>query len=201
MERSSRYKESKVQTESMYTVLCCCCLVTECRSTLWDPMDCSTQAPLSFTDPRVCSNAWPGSCWCSLNSSSSANPFSFCIHSFPASGSFPVSQLFASGGQSIGASASVLPMNIQGWFPLGLTSVISLQSKGLSGAFSSTTLRSVSSSAFFTVQPWHQYMILEKPHLRLHTGLRQQSAVSAFNMLSRCATVFLPKGRIRYHLA
>ena len=49
MERSSRYKESKVQRESMYTVLCCCCSVTECCSTLWDPMDCSTQAPLSFT--------------------------------------------------------------------------------------------------------------------------------------------------------
>ena len=69
-------------------------------------------------------------------------PFSSCLQSFPASGSFPVGSLFTSGGQSIGVSASVsvLPMNIQGWFPLGLTSLISLQSKGLSRVFSSTTI-------------------------------------------------------------
>ena len=81
--------------------------------------------PLS---PRVCSN----SClWCHPTISSSVVPFSSCLQSFPASRSFPVSHFFASGGQTIGASASVLPMNIQDWFPLGLTGLISLQSKGL----------------------------------------------------------------------
>ena len=79
-------------------------------------------------------------------------PFSSCLQSFPASGSFPVSQFFASGGQSIGASASasVLPMNIQGWFPLGLTSLISFLSKGLSRVFSNTTVRK---HQLFGVQP------------------------------------------------
>ena len=85
--------------------------------------------PLS---PGVCSNSWPLSQWCHPTISSSATPFSSYPQSFPASGSFPMSQLFASGGQSVGASALVLPMNMQVWFPLGLTGLISLQSKGLS---------------------------------------------------------------------
>ena len=76
--------------------------------------------------------------------------FSSCFQSLSASGSFPVSQLFASGGQSIGASASVLPLNIQDWFPLGLTCLISLQSKGLSRVFSSTTVKK---HQFFSTQP------------------------------------------------
>ena len=81
----------------------------------------------------VCSNACPLSQWCYLTVLSLTTPFSFCFPSFPASGSFPMSWLFTSGGQSIGAfaSASVLPVNIQGWFPLGLTGLISLLSKGL----------------------------------------------------------------------
>jgi len=83
-------------------------------------------------------------------------PLSFCLQSLPASGSFPMSPLFASGGQSIGASASVslLPMNIQGWFPLALTGLLSLQSKGLSRVFSSTSLEAsiLWHSAFFMVQ-------------------------------------------------
>ena len=76
--------------------------------------------------PRVCSNSCPLSWWCYLTASFSVTLFSSCPQSFPASGSFPMSWLFASGGQSIGASASVLPMNIQGWFPLGLIGLISL---------------------------------------------------------------------------
>ena len=86
--------------------------------------------PLS---PGVCSSSYPLSWWCYLTTSSPTILFSFCLHSFPASGSFPVSWLFESGGQNIGASAlaSVLSMNIQGWFPLGWTGLISLQSKGL----------------------------------------------------------------------
>ena len=90
------------------------------------------QASLSITCPRVSSNSCPLSQWCHPTISSSVIPFSSCPQSFPASGSFPMSQFFASGCQSIGvsASASVLPMNIQGWFPLGWTSWISLPSKG-----------------------------------------------------------------------
>ena len=93
--------------------------------------------------PRVCSNSRPLSRWCYLTTSSSATSFSFCLQSFPASGSFPVSHLFTSGGQIIGASASalVLPMNIQSWFPLGLTDLISLLSKRLATVFSSTTVQ------------------------------------------------------------
>ena len=77
--------------------------------------------------PGVCSNSCPLNWWCYLIISSCAVHFSFYLQSFPASGSFPMSQLFASGGQSIGASASVLAMNSQGWFPLGFTIVLSLK--------------------------------------------------------------------------
>ena len=88
--------------------------------------------------PWVCSNSPPLSWWCYLTISSSVALFSFCLRSFPASGSFPMSQLFASSGQSIGASASasVIPMNIQGLFPLGLTGLISFLSKRFSRVFS-----------------------------------------------------------------
>ena len=79
------------------------------------------------------------------------HPFCSCPQSFPASGSFPMSQLFASGGQSIRASASVLPMNIQGWFPLGLTDLISLKSRGLSRVFSNTT-------PYSTVKSWKCFL-------------------------------------------
>ena len=105
--------------------------------------------PLS---PRVCSNLCPLSQWCYLTISSSVTSFSSCPQSFPASGSLSMSQFFASGGQSTGAStlASVLPMNIQGWFPLGLTGLISLQSKGLSRVSSNTT---VQKHQFFGAQP------------------------------------------------
>ena len=78
-----------------------------------------TRLPCPSASPEACSNSCPLSRWCHPTISSSVVPFSPCLLSFPASGSFPVSQLFASGGQSIGASASVLPVKIQGWFPLG----------------------------------------------------------------------------------
>ena len=84
----------------------------------------------------------PLSQWCHPTISSSVVPFFSHLQSFPASGSFPMSQLFASGGQSIGVSASVLPMNTQDWSPLGWTGWISLQSRGLSRVFSSTTVLS-----------------------------------------------------------
>ena len=92
---------------------------------------------------RICSNSCPSIQWCHQTISFSVIPLSSCLQSFPAAGSFPVSWLFASGGSlhHIGASAlaSVLPMNMQDWFPLGLTNLISLLSKGLSRVFSNTT--------------------------------------------------------------
>ena len=93
--------------------------------------------------PRACSHSCSSIWWCHPTISSSVIPFSSCLQSFPASGSFPRSQYFPSRGQSIGisTSASVLPMNIQDWFPLGLTGLISLQSKGLSRVFSNTTVQ------------------------------------------------------------
>ena len=99
--------------------------------------------PCPSPTPRVYSNSCPLSQFCSRTISSSVVPFSSHLQSFPASGSFQMSHFFASGGQSIGVSASalVLPMNIQDWFPLGLTAWISLQSKGLSRVFSNTTVQ------------------------------------------------------------
>ena len=102
-----------------------------------------TRLPCSSPIPGACSNSCPLNWWCHPTISSSVIPFSSCLQSCPASGSFPMNQFFTSGGQCIGvsASASVLPMNIQGWFPLGLTGLIFLQSKGLSRAFSNTTVQ------------------------------------------------------------
>ena len=98
--------------------------------------------PCPSPSPRICPSSCPLNWWCHLTILSSLALF-FCLQFFPASRSFPMSQLFASSGQCIGASASksVLPMNIQGWFPLGLTGLISLLSKGLSSVFSNTTIR------------------------------------------------------------
>ena len=133
--------------------------------------------------PRVCSNSCPLSQWCHPVISSSVSPFSSCPQSCPASGNF-TSQLFPSGSQSIeaSASASVLSMNIQGWFPLEVTSLISLLSKGLSRVFSSNT---VWKHHFFSSQPslWSNSHIrawlLEKPCFD-YTNLCWQSYVSAF---------------------
>ena len=99
--------------------------------------------PCPSPTPGAYSNSCPSHWWCHLTISSSVVPFSSCFQSFPASGSFPVSWFFTSGNQSIGISdsASVLPMHIQDWFPLGLTGWISLQSKGLLRVFSNTTVQ------------------------------------------------------------
>ena len=107
--------------------------------------------PCPSPAPGVCSNSHPLSQWCHPTMSSSAIPFSSHLQSFPASGSFKMSQFFASGGQSIGvlASASVFLMSIQDWFPLGWTGWISLLSRGLSGVFSNTT---VQKHQFFSAQ-------------------------------------------------
>ena len=145
--------------------------VVQLLSRIWlfsTPWTAACQTSLSFTISGSLSNSCPLSWWCHPTISSSVVPFSSCLQFFPASGSFPMSQQFASGGQSIWAStsASVLPMDIQGCFPLGWTALIFLQSKGLSRIFSST---SVWMHQFFGAQPFllsnsHiHYWLLEKP--------------------------------------
>ena len=124
--------------------------------------------PCPSPTPRVYPNSCPLCRWCHLTILSSVIPVSSCLQSFPASGSFLVSQFFASGSQIIGASASasVLPMNIQDWFPLRLTGLISLQSKGLPRVFSNTTIQT---HQYFGahLSLWSNYHIhtwlLEKP--------------------------------------
>ena len=156
-----------------------------------------TRLPSPSLSPRVCSNLCPLSQWCHPSISSSVLLFSSCPQSFPASGSFPISWLFASGGQSIraSASASVLPMNIQDWFPLGWTGWISLQSKGLSRMFSSTT---VQKHQFFDTQSSLQS--------NSHTTTGKTIAFTIwtfvskvmsllFNMLSRLVIAFLPRSK------
>ena len=120
-------------------------------NSLWPQGLQHARLPCLSPTPRACSNSCPLNEWCHPTISSSVIAFSSCLQSFPASGSFPMSQFFASGGQSIGVStsASVLPVNIQDWSPLGWTGWISLQSKGLSRVFSNTT---VQKHQFFTVQ-------------------------------------------------
>ena len=129
-----------------------------------------SRLPCPSLSPEVCSKSCPLSQWCHPTISSFITPFSSLLQSFPVSEYFLVNQFFASGGQSIGASASVLPMNIQYWFPLGWTGWISLLSKGLQRVFSSTT---VWKHQFFSTQLtlWSNSHIhtwlLEKPQLRL----------------------------------
>ena len=112
-----------------------------------------TMLPCPSPTPRACSNSCPSSRWCHPTIPSSVIPFFSHLQSFLASGSFPMSMFFASGGQCIGVSASksVLPMNIQDWFPLGWTGCISLQSKGLSRVFSNTTVQKYQFFFFFTL--------------------------------------------------
>ena len=121
--------------------------------------------PCPSPTPRACSNSCPLSWWCHPTISSSVVHFS-CLQSFPASGSFQMSPFFPSGGQSIGVSASalVLPMNIQDWFPLGWTGWISLQSKGLSRVFNTTVQKHqfFGAKLFFIVQLSHPYMTTGK---------------------------------------
>ena len=143
-----------------------------------------TRLPCPSPSPGVCSDSCPLSQWYHPTISFSVTPFSSCPQSFPASGSLPMSQLFALGDQSIGASAlvSVLPVVIQGWFPLGLTGLISSRSKGLSRVFSNTTAQSINSSIFSllyapTLTSIHDYW---KNHSFDYPDLCWQSGVPAF---------------------
>ena len=126
-----------------------------------------TRLPCPSLTPWAYSNSCPLSQWCYPTISSSVGPFSSCLQSFPASGSFQMSQFFTSGSQSIGVSAStsVLPMNIQDWFPLGWTGWISLQSKGLSRVFSNTT---VQKHQFFSTQ------LSSQSNSHIHTWLLEK---------------------------
>ena len=155
--------------------------------------------PCPSPTPRDYSNSCLLNQWFHPTISSSAVPFSSPLQSFPASGSFQMSQLFASGDQSIGvsASASVLPMNIQDWLPLGLTGWISLLSKGLSRVFSKTTIQK---HQFFGTQLslWSSSHIhtwlLEKPKLWLDGTLLGKLSL-LFNVLSRLVIAFLPRSK------
>ena len=143
--------------------------------------------PCPSLSPRPCLNLCPLSWWCHPTILSSVVPFSSCLQSFPASGSLLLSQVFTSCGQSIGASASAsfLPVNIQNWFPLGLTGWISLQSKGLSRVFSNTK---VQNHQFFSAQLslWYSSHIhtwlLEKPKTIAWTRHIQRKVAQFLNL-------------------
>ena len=129
--------------------ICCCYSVAQLCPTFAIPWFAACQASWSVTIPWRLLKLTSIEFWCHPAISSSVVPFSSCLQSFPASGSFLMSWLFSLGGQSIGASASasVIPMNIQGWFSLGLTGLISLQSKGLSRVFPTPQFKSTNSLA------------------------------------------------------
>ena len=163
------------------------CSSVQLLSRVWlsvSPWTCRhARPPCPSSTPGAYPNSCPSRQWCHPAISSSVVPFSSCLQSFPASGSFPMSQFFTSGGQSIGVSAlaSVLPMNIQDWFPLGLTGWISLQSKRLSRVFSNPTVQKHQSSVLTflygpTLTSIHDYW---KNH-SLDLDLCWQSNVSAF---------------------
>ena len=164
------------------------------------PWTAAHQASLSITTPRDYSNSCPLSQWCHPIISSSVVPFSSCPQSLPASGSFPMSQLLAWGGQSIGVSAStsVLPVDTQGWSPLGWTGWISLQSKGLARVFSNTTVQKhqfFGTSAFFMVQFSHPYMKTGKTKALTRWTFVGKVMSLLFNMLSRLVIAFLQRSK------
>ena len=158
-----------------------------------------TRPPCPLATPRVHSNPCPLSRWYYPTISSSAVSFS-CLQSFPASGSFQMSQCFTSGGQSIGVSAStsVLPMNAHNWSPLGWTGWICLQSKGLSRVFSNTTVQKhpiLRCSAFFIVKLSHPYMTTGKTIALTRWTFVGKVMSLLYNMLSRLVIAFLPRSK------
>ena len=168
---------------------CYCCWASQSCPTLEPHGLWHARLPCLSPSPGACSKSCPLNRWCHPTISSSVIRFSSCLQSFPASGSFQMSQLFALGGQSIGASASssVLPMNIQVWFPLGLTGWICLLSKRLWRVFCSITIRKYQ---LFGAQPslWSNSHIhtwlLEKPQLWIYGPLLAKWWL-LFNMLPR----------------
>ena len=178
---------------------CCCCLVTQ--SCLTHGLQ-HTRLPCPSVSFGVCLNSCPLSRWCHPTIWSSAGPLSSCPKCFPASRSFPMSQHFISGDQSIKASvsASGFPMNIQGWFPLRLTVLISLLFKGLSRGFSSTTVQNINSLVLSllygpTLTSIHDY---RKNHSFDFTYIHQQSDVSAFQYAFQVGHSFFSKEQMSY---
>ena len=158
-----------------------------------------TRLPCPSPTLGACLNSCPLSQWCHSTISSSVVPFSYCLQSFPALRSFQMSQFLTSGGQSIGASASasVLPVNIQDWFPLRLTDLISLQPKGLSRVLSNTTVESINSSVFSFLhsQLSHPYMTNGKTIPLTRWTFVGKVMSLHFNMLSRLVIIFLPRSQ------
>ena len=152
--------------------------------------------PCPSPTPGAYSNSCPLHQWCHPTISSSVVQSSSHLQSFPTSGSFQMSQFFTSGGQSIGASASVLPMNTQDWFPLGWMSCISLQSKGKSLFQHHSSKASILlCSAFFIVQLSHPYMTTGKTIALATRTLVGKVMSLLFNMLSRLVIAFLPRSK------
>ena len=169
-------------------------------NSLWPHGLQHTRLPCPSPSPGVCPSSWTLNWWCHPNSSS-VILFSFCLQPFPASGYFPMSQLFISGGQSAGASASalVLPKSIQSWFLLKLTGLISLLSKGLSRVFSSTTVRKhqffgalPSSLSCSHIHTW----ILKRPYIALTLRIFVGKVMFLlFNSMSMFVIAFLPRSK------
>ena len=166
---------------------------------LWPHGSQHSRPPCPLPTPVVYPNSCPLSQWCHLTISSSVVPFISCLQSFPASGSFQMSQLFASGGQSIGVSpsASVLPMNIQDWFPLGWTGWISLIFKGLKSLLQHhcSSVSILWCSAFFTVQLSHPYMTTGKTIALTRWTFVGKVVSLLFNTLSQLVITFLPRSK------
>ena len=159
-----------------------------------------TRPPCPSPSPGVHSDSRPSSQWCHPAISSSVIPFSSCPQPLPASGSFPMSQLFARGGQSIGVTAltSICPMNTQDWSPLEWTGWISLQSKGLFKSLlqhHSSKASVLQCSAFFTVQLSHPYMTTGKSIALTRWTLVGKVLSLLLHMLSRLVITFLPKSK------
>ena len=156
-----------------------------------------TRSPCPSPTPGVYSNSCPLSWWCYPTISSSVIPFSSCLQSFPATGSFQMSQLITSGGQNIevSASTSVLPMNIQGWLSLGWNGWISLQTKGILRVYSNTTVQKhqfFGAQLLFIVQLSHPYMTTGKTTALTRWTFVDKVMSLLFNMLSRLVIAFLP---------
>ena len=166
---------------------------------LWPHGFQHARLPCPSPSPGVCSNWFPLNWWCHPTISSSVAPFFSCLQSLPAAGSFPMSQLFTSGGQSIRAlaSASVFPMNIQSWFPLGLTGLIFFQFKGLSRVFLSHSWETsvLRPSAFLMVQLAHTCVTSGKTMTLTRWTFGGKVMSLFFNMRTRFVIAFLPKSK------
>ena len=185
----------------MFCLFAFCNLMNSCASvqfrcsvvsdSLWPHGLQHAKLPCLSPTPGACSNSWPSSWWCHSNISSSVIPFSSCLQSFPASGTFPMSQFFTSGGQSIGVS-----MNIQDWYPLGWICWLSLQSKGTLKSLlqqHSSKASILQRSVFFIVQLWHPSMTIGKTIALTRWTFLGRVMSLLFNMLPRLVKAFLPR--------